>query len=324
MLYKYFPLLAALTSITALPSPVPSEIVKKADEAGSDSIIVEVAFAPNTRYASKVDKNDTIWGGTANKHFSYWGQHQGKASTPFWWLVYEDGVTQETATDKKLKYNMSCAAGILDEHKPGDHFTFSLDTTAACVHPTGSTQVDNILTNAIVICDSGKCVAEDGCAGLEIPQFDQTYLENSYKPKTSRRSSVIGYNLAMSNVESTDQETTEETTDETTDQTANESTEKLKAIGKALVDTVSDLVDDEDGDDPKRRGLRAEGLSTTLSETDVHSATKANPRGNDEARTRREHRGVSYNVNVEAEDPPEDEEEEGEEEEEEEEEEEDE
>ncbi|OCF57276.1 hypothetical protein L486_04732 [Kwoniella mangroviensis CBS 10435] len=210
MLSKYLALLTALTAISALPSPHSTKRDGGAESAdNSNNIQLELALAGNSKYIDITNQTDIIWGGTANKVFTWGPNHDGYAPKPFWWLIYAEDTNEVNANEDNLKYNMSCKAQLLEDHKAGDYYNVKLDTTAPYVHPISGGDWNQILTKANVIWQTGECVAKDGCKGLEIPKWDQTYLEkyDNSKPTSGKRglgSAGVGYNLAAGESSDTD------------------------------------------------------------------------------------------------------------------------
>ncbi|WWC93768.1 hypothetical protein V866_000604 [Kwoniella sp. B9012] len=189
MLSKYFTLSTALTAISALPSPHSTKRDGGAEpEDNSNNIQLELALAGNTKYVDITNQTDIIWGGTANKQSTWDPNQEDNAPKPFRWLIYAEDVNEVNANEDDLKYIISCKARLLQDHKPGDYYNVKLDITPPYVHPTSGGDCNQILNKANVVCETGECVAEDGCKGWVNPKWDLAYLVNyEYSQVTAKR-----------------------------------------------------------------------------------------------------------------------------------------
>ncbi|WWC63287.1 uncharacterized protein I303_105887 [Kwoniella dejecticola CBS 10117] len=209
---KYFSLLAALTVAQDMPNPAPliPEDNIPAKRAGIDAVTLTIDFAEHTRYINSLSDEDTVWGGTTAKQFTWFDQTG--MGFPFSWLIYDTNVPEDKLTDGDIQYNMSasilfpsmpaatparfavrrrmpycvfrsdCKAQIPKDFKAGQEVSIKIDTKPPYVHSAESqTSWKDITDVANAICDAGECVAEDQCAGLEFPKWDQAYLDDYIK-----------------------------------------------------------------------------------------------------------------------------------------------
>ncbi|WVW85632.1 hypothetical protein I302_107670 [Kwoniella bestiolae CBS 10118] len=190
MLFKYFSILATLTVAFGLPSDL-TEIANRQQD--KPTALLQLMVGSHSKYISGFLNNDTVMGGewikedgmfTSDKSMYkniVWQENNATAAAPFWWLIYDTTVKKEDLKDEHIKYNMSCKAQLLEGIDKAGYYSFGLDIESPYLSPIPWDDWDSVVNEANVICDSGECVAEDGCKGLEMPKWNQAFLEDYAK-----------------------------------------------------------------------------------------------------------------------------------------------
>ncbi|WWD02570.1 hypothetical protein V865_000610 [Kwoniella europaea PYCC6329] len=180
-----FALLATLTVAHSLPSPSPF----LEDQQEYPPEIIEVMFPDHSKYLNPDNETDTFWG-PQSKHFN-WDTNPAlprAAQEEFYWITYDKSVDPKELQDKDRQYNMTCYANLISWQSSGSHRTIELNTEPPYIKSLSNETWQDIVKKANVICPTGECLKKDnGCDGLEIPKWDQDYLDN-YDPDTKAKS----------------------------------------------------------------------------------------------------------------------------------------